>query len=253
MSATAPTVLVTRPPRQAAPLCQALSEAGMHPIALAVLDIQPCAVENSQAIDSANWLIFTSPNAVWHAQAFIASDGAYQIAAVGQATAKALGDLGFNKVLIPERDYSSEGLLALDAFAQIKGQKIALIKGRGGRKVLATQLRHAGAEVTEVCVYERIKLNPATAEITQAIKQAQYAVVTSQEILERLHDVTPHTLHAELLTLRLVVPSDRVVQMAHSLGFTHVRKIASPLTEAAMVSAVLEAQVTKISSGQNNA
>jgi uroporphyrinogen-III synthase len=230
-----------------------LKNAGLQPLPLALIDTQACVPNNRNTIENADWLIFTSPNAVVNARQLISPTARYQIAAVGRATAKALYDLGFTKVTIPESEYSSEGLLALENFSAVKNLRIAIIKGQGGRELLKQQLQSAGAQTSEVCVYKRVTLTPSIEEITTAIEQATFAIITSQEILQRLFEVTPYELQAKLLTLQLVVPSARVVQMAHSLGFTQVRQISSPLTESAMVAAVLDAHTTAISSGHTDA
>ncbi|MFM8501705.1 MAG: uroporphyrinogen-III synthase, partial [Fluviibacter sp.] len=64
-------------------------------------------------------------------------------AVVGPGTARVLRQLGVSEVMQPEVQFDSEGLLALPFFAtkHCQGSTFALIRGEGGRDLLARTLR----------------------------------------------------------------------------------------------------------------
>ncbi len=238
---TAPVVLVTRPPLQAESLCRALQAAGAQVIRLPVIDIEALRHPSLSDLGCYDWLVFTSPNAVIHSQASPGEITAQtHVAAVGAATAQALTEAGYKDVLIPAKDYSSEGLLSLAELQNLAHQKVLLIKGQGGRNLIASTLRERGAVVDEWPVYRRCLLSPSGATVVSALSTANQAIVTSGEILQRLFELTPMDSRDRLLGLQLVVPSARVVQMAQSMGFRKVCLVPSPLSEQALVKAVLE-------------
>ena len=238
-------VLVTRPAHQARPLCQALEAAGLQVIRLPVIEIEACDPVADFDLQAIDWLIFTSPNAVHHGLARLHKrPAACRIAAVGAATAKALEDAGVDDILSPPSDYSSEGLLKLTAFQALSGKQLVLVKGQAGRPLIADEMRARGAQLFEYAVYQRQLLSPDAAHVAQAISAAQTAIVTSGEILQRLQALTPASSVAGLHRLQLVVPSERVVQMAQSMGFSQVCAVPAPLTVSALVQAVLNPQIT---------
>ncbi|MDX1496694.1 MAG: uroporphyrinogen-III synthase [Salinisphaeraceae bacterium] len=242
---------MTRPAHQAEPLCQALEDEGATVIRLPLIEIEALdspALPNTQDYD---WLIFTSPNAVHLGLAGLGQIDS-KIAAVGAATARALKLAGQDDVVIPTRDYSSEGLLACEDFMQPAGQQVLLIKGEGGRDLITSTLRERGALVTERVVYQRHALNPKPDSIVTAIKQAHSVIATSLEILQSLVESCPAQVLPQLQALQLVVPSERVVKRARGLGFRAVHCVESPLTEKALVQALQNLQPASASSGQRH-
>lgn len=236
-------VIVTRPRHQAEGLCRALASAGAVPIRLPLIDIDPCAPERIPDPERYDRLLWTSPNAVHHGLPLLGDPIRLPpSAAIGAATAAALSAQGIRPVLHPAQHYSTEGLLALPAFASVEGKRFLLLKGRGGRTDLTRLLRQRGARVTPLCVYRRRGVRPTVGTICDALDRADAAIVTSGEILQRLHRLTPTDRRDRLLGLNLVVPSDRVVQMASTLGFLHVLEVPSPLSNDSLVQALQAAR-----------
>ena len=60
-----------------------------------------------------------------------------EIAAIGQATARALARHGVAPALQPDYEFTSEALLALPRFQRVTGQHILIVRGEGGRELLA--------------------------------------------------------------------------------------------------------------------
>ena len=95
-------------------------------------------------------MIFVSTNAVDYAYPLLPDQlpADVGIAAIGQATAQALDRVGLTPTLVPER-MDSEGLLALPGLQDIQGRRVLILRGNGGRELLAEdRVAALAAEVT---------------------------------------------------------------------------------------------------------
>lgn len=230
-------ILVTRPRHQAEALCHMIEEQGGIALRFPTLEIQPL-IRNTAAGDplevgSYNWLIFVSVNAVNFAfksnNVRITDLLSPQIAAVGRATAQALKDQGLNVDLLPEQGYDSEALLASRALQDLDGKRCLLVRGRGGREILADTLRQRGAQVDYLEVYQRVIPESDVSELLDLLQHKQiFAVtITSAEALQNL--ITMLGRHAPaLLQVPLVVVSDRIRQIAATMGFRRISVADSP-------------------------
>ena len=145
---------------------------------------------------------------------------------MGPGTARVLRDLGLRHVLQPEIQFDSEGLLALPCFApeQCRGGAFALIRGEGGRDLLASTLRARGASVDEASVYQRSLDIQAVDAVAQLFLHDRPVamIVTSSESLDRFVQAAPFTLTQAVRDVQLIVPHARIAQAARSLGFAKV-------------------------------
>ena len=102
-------------------------------------------------------MIVVSLNAVEHGLALMDTARAPQtrarMMAVGESTAAALEQAGFDAVLRPARGASSEALLA----KTVAGSRILIVRGEGGRQLLGDTLSKRGARVTYAEVYRRAR------------------------------------------------------------------------------------------------
>lgn len=231
-------ILVTRPQQQADNLIHLIEQHGGLAIAFPTLEITPItnlqpAIEKLQNLKTYQWLIFVSANAVNFAVA--ANNGKIghfrqtKIAAVGNATAKALQNAGLTVDLVPEIGFNSEALLAMTALQQVQNQQILIVRGRGGREVLAEELKKRGAEVDYCEVYQRQIPTIDTAPVVNLLTQQGLDIltVTSVEALQNL--LTLLEPHKDLLVnIPLVVISERIEQIAKSIGFKKVVVSSSP-------------------------
>ncbi|NOT84758.1 MAG: uroporphyrinogen-III synthase [Methylococcaceae bacterium] len=177
-----------------------------------------------------DWIIFISANAVNFA--LIGNDGKIReychkakIAAVGQATANALQQLGLVVSAIPEQGFNSEALLARPELQNVQGQRCVIVRGVGGREVLADTLRARGAEVDYLDVYERQAplIDPERIVSLLQTKMLDVITITSAEALHNLLALLPTDPWRKLLlSIPLVVISDRLCLIASTLGFIHV-------------------------------
>lgn len=138
--------------------------------------------------------------------------------AIGQSTAKALAERGIEAVVPEQTD--SEGMLQT-LLAEISGgQTLLLLKGEGGRTLIANQLQTRGVDVVEVSLYRRICKPISLGMIETFLKQA-YPILTaaSAETLSCMFASVPTEQKAKLRHLPLVVMSDRVGHYAQDHGW----------------------------------
>jgi uroporphyrinogen-III synthase len=239
-------VLVTRPLHQADPLCDLIASAGGHALRYPVLTILPPA--DNRAIESTlnrlecyQLAIFISPNAANMGLEQMLKRGelpaGLKLATVGKGSALALQKwLGRMPDICPSGRYDSEALLALPELQQVVTQQILIVRGEGGRELLAKTLRQRGAVVEYLEVYRRARPEPSphwpgTADII---------TITSSEGLQNLFDMAPPEQRQQLLNTPLVVVSDRSADLARALGFRQAVTIARNASNEALLESVIQ-------------
>ena len=218
-------ILVTRAVRQAGKLSDALRELGATPVEVPVIEIQPAEdfapLEKAiRQLNSYDWLIFTSANAV-SILAFNASLEGYsihnspnlKIAAIGRATAEAVERAHLKVDLVPE-DYVAESLVdaflkrhevsghdfsraksaakkegALAPEGNLAGQRILIARAAIARDVIPDALRAEGAIVDVVDAYRNVMPAAAPANLRAALEQGiDAATFTSSSSVTHLAD-----------------------------------------------------------------
>ncbi len=126
---------------------------------------------------------------------------------------------------VPQQGYTSEALLALPALQQLQGQRCVIVRGDGGRELLAETLRARGAQVEYFEVYRRQMPVNDPSELVEWLQARMLDVVavTSAEALQNLLALLPaQPDRARLFACQLVVMSDRLRQIAQEVGFKAV-------------------------------
>ena len=231
-------MLVTRPAPQAETLSRLLQARGAQVRRLPLQAIEPvrhpqrAARVLAASRDARAW-IFTSVNAVQHAQQL---DGGVwpPVMAVGRATAVALERLGLQP-RVPDAAYSSKALLALPELQAVAGCRFVVIAGEDGLTTLVDTLEARGAEVARIAVYRRVALPLPPAQLQEALHDSEFIVITSGEALQHLADASAPALLPQLRRLRLVVPSQRVVEQAARLGFEATPLVPDHVADEAYV------------------
>jgi uroporphyrinogen-III synthase len=224
-------VMVTRPRPEGEQLCAQIEKWGGKTIffpTIAIVpptDTQPLR-DKIALLEEPNWLIFTSPQAVYAAAALIRERWAQlpatlSVAAIGQGTAHLLQAGGFSEVIYPPREWSSEGLVRLPVFQFVHGQHIVLLKGLGGRDMLAQWFATKGAHVTECITYQRVLPSTALCALLPLLKAHEMDVIvcTSAEGLRNLRTLCNEIAWPLMCCLPLVVASERIKSLARDLGF----------------------------------
>ncbi len=163
--------------------------------------------------------------------------GAMAYFAVGETTAAVLNGEGIDAV-IPAAEFNTEGLLALPQLQQVAGKRIVIFKGEGGRDLLRETLVARGAEVSCCDVYRRELDKQHRQAILELLSAGQLdaVIVHSGELLHNLLSVADDRSE-QLLSLPVIVPGQRVAQLAVEAGFSQIVTSASA-TAVDMVSAL---------------
>ena len=154
-------VVVTRAEHQTATLAEALATAGATVETLPLLAILPppdpaALAAAAAAVPTYAWVVFTSANAV---EALLPLLGdpwpeSVQVAAIGPATARALGRHGVAPALVAARS-QAEGVLAELVPRLPAGARVLLPQAADARPVLAAGLAAAGMAVDAVTAYAK--------------------------------------------------------------------------------------------------
>lgn len=246
---TARVVVVTRPRAQADALAQAVSASGRTAVLLPLLEISP--VEDAAplraalaGLDRFALVAFVSPNAIDAAFAHIdAWPVAVPVAIVGDGSRAALarhGMTGDTFTIFSPADSAhsdSEHLLQRLDLAAYAGKRVLIVRGDGGRELLADALRAAGARVEPVAAYRRatpVLTAELTARLRALLAQPNDWIITSSEALRGLAGLVQaidndggDALLPRLMQQRLIVPHARIAQTARDLGLEHVRLTGS--------------------------
>jgi len=232
-------VMVTRPAHQADPLCRMIEKAGGETIRLPLLSIEPApatmATRQLETARTFDWWIFTSANAVRHARGVDAGEWPASLAAVGPATAAALEAASGSQVVAPLQGASGEALLQREEMQNLAGKRVLIVTGADGPETLANALEARGAMVVTLAVYQRVPLPHTPEAIEAAVKRSKLIVLTSAQALEHLWNLSPPELRPTLSKRQLVVPSQRVVEMAATLGFTSPAIAPEQMSDAAIL------------------
>ena len=241
-------IAITRPIDQAKKLSALIEQAGGTPILFPLIAITPlkdysqfeAVISNIETYD---WAIFISSNAVQNGMPRIVKRGIppnLKFAAIGPVTSKELIGFGVKNVLSPKDRFDSESLLALPEMHDVKNKKVMIVRGVGGRDVLAETLMSRGAQVTFAECYQRT--NPQTncdlLANLYAEKKLHAIVVTSSEAMRHLLDLAGDADWLKQVTL--FVNHARIAELPLQLGLKVV--VANTLGDEAMLASVLASQ-----------
>lgn len=212
-------VLVTRPRHQAGDLTDEIEARGGTVIAFPVIEIvardeADVLADVAQLKDPAI-TIFISRNAVEHGLPY--ANG--QLAAIGPTTAEAIHKAGARVDICPSSGFDTEHLLAEPALDDIAGKTIRIIRGDGGRELLASSLEARGAHVDYVVAYRR-KMPAYTSKELDSLERRWRAgelsavVVMSVQSLEFLGALLPGWCREQLNRTPLVTSAARVLKEA---------------------------------------
>ena len=238
-------VLLTRPPGFNNGLQDLLRKAGIRSIERPMLEIKSLSMTPEikslvMNLDQQDSVIFVSQNAV---RLSISTLEEYwpqwpQLSwfAVGKGTAQALLNLGIRAVY-PD-NASSEDLLALPELQKVQDSKIMIVRGQGGRELLAEKLNQRGARISYLETYSRVGIDYGETLGKDLYKErVDFCIATSLEGLNHLSDSLNR---AELAKLHLIVPSSRIAAGAGNRGWAGVYEAAGADDEA-LLQSVLKA------------
>ncbi|WP_102797592.1 uroporphyrinogen-III C-methyltransferase [Bowmanella denitrificans] len=183
--------LLLRPEGKCQASSKALNDAGVATVGLPLIDIAPDRAQISafaeclSALAAQSKVLFVSTSAAELAlQAMQGKAWPQHVSyfAVGQSTAAKLLAGGL-QVQFPEQE-DSEGLLALAELKVVNSLQALLVKGQGGRELIADTLIERGAEVQSVALYQRVKVKDPVPTQAWQKHEIQCIMATSGELLE---------------------------------------------------------------------
>ena len=220
------TIVLTRPQADSERLSQALQDEGFQTWVMPIMTIEaiPAAeLAPVPALSDDTLCIFISANAVRFGLPQLGPQLTrcehVTVIAVGTKTRDTLGTEGIQAVMPARAD--SEGLLAMPELSVPGAHNVVIVKGEGGRELLASELTRRGALVTEWECYRRCWPDidmTGLADITKGmIFQA-----SSGEMVSRLAELLAGEGRADLFKSPIIVPSDRVAKLATDMGWEQV-------------------------------
>ncbi|MCK3837051.1 uroporphyrinogen-III synthase [Pseudomonas synxantha] len=220
-------VLLTRPAEESTALAALLSQAGIYSSCLPLLETQALAVtaEQQAVFDALQRycavIVVSKPAARLALQRLGNAVPPMPWFSVGAATAQILAGHGLD-VHYPATGDDSEALLQLPALREAiarPGAKVLILRGQGGRELLAERLREQGASVDYLELYRRFLPVYETGALMQRIRfeRLNGLVVSSGQGFLHLQALAG-TDWPQVAQLPLFVPSPRVYEMARAAG-----------------------------------
>lgn len=241
-------ILVTRPARQAGPLCDLIRAAGGEPVRLPALAIEPPRDPASAGrivarLTDFDLAIFISPNAAEQGLALIREHGglppSLRVAALGERTAGVLVQSGAHVHITAPPPFNSEALLTRPEFQSLAGRRVVIFRGEGGREHLAKALRARGATVIYAEVYRRVAPDADLGAVVGGPDEINLVVVTSADALDNLLAMAEACgRRGWLLSQRLAVISERLARRAVELGFEQPALVAPQAADRGLIDAI---------------
>jgi uroporphyrinogen III methyltransferase/synthase len=178
-------VVVTRARAQAGELSAELERLGAEVIEFPTIEVRPPADFGPldaaiRALDSFDWLVFTSVNGVeafaqrlaFHELDLRAIPREAKIAAIGPATAHRVREAGLRVDVVPH-EFRAEALIEALAGDPLAGKKVLIPRARVAREILPEKLRESGAEVVVPPAYESFPSTEGKGELARRLEEGE--------------------------------------------------------------------------------
>jgi uroporphyrinogen-III synthase len=240
-------IVVTRPAQQAAALLEALRAVDAEPLFFPVIEIVPLTDVSplhalADKLSDYDFAFFVSANAVEQTLAIIPRGSwpaSLRIVTVGPGSARALQSHGFDNVMLPASQFDSEGVLDLPALQTqaVAGKRVLILRGNGGRELLAQGLIERGARVDVQTCYQRRRAHTSPTALLQRFAAGELDAIsfTSSEGARNFADLLNEDSHATgdhardakpgsalLAALPCFVPHSRIEAHLRALGAQHI-------------------------------
>ncbi len=233
------TTLIVRPAAEAEALVALLKANNMPALAQPLMQQVPNNAVSQlphclASLSKGDFLIAISTAAIEMAHNYLKENGLFwssevSYLAVGMKTAQKWQTFVDQPVLYPPHRADSEGVLNLPCLQDIQHRRIVILRGNGGREHLYQALEARGATVQYCETYQRqwLTLSGHTLIQTWQAQNVTRIVITSGEQIERLCQLVPINARSWLWTRSLFVPSQRLNDLAVTLGFTDIHTVGS--------------------------
>lgn len=254
-------VLVTRPTHQAEGMVRKLETLGAVVSRLSAVEIHEPAdiapVDRALAQLRAGeweWLVFTSANGV-HALLrrleSIGRDvrdlGGVQLAAIGPRTAEALREYRLRADVVPEAEFSSEGL-ASALTPLVAGERVLLARANRGRPILRDALAASAMRVEQVTVYDQVDAVEPDLAVLDALRRGEirYVTLPSSNIARGILGTFDDTIRGRIERgeVLLVAISPETGNAVRERGYS-VAAEADVFTEDGLIDAVVRLAISE--------
>lgn len=229
------TILVTRPSPAAEALVERLQRAGRVAWSLPLIEFTPgqdlaLLPQQLAALHPGDLVFIVSQHAIHYAAAHLRQAGftwpaTVNYYAIGRSSALALHAASGHAAAYPRERETSETLLQFRDLHRLTGKRALILRGNGGRELLADTLEQRGATVTLSECYQRCaKYYEGALEGRRwRDRGINTIVVTSGEMLQQLYSLFPAIDREEwLLHCRLIVVSKRLATLARECGWREI-------------------------------
>jgi uroporphyrinogen III methyltransferase/synthase len=184
-------VAVTRARAQASALAHRLEALGASVVQAPVIRVNTLAGDHESALDPSPYdlICVTSPNGVTGLFERLAAGGrdarslaGVRVAAIGAATARALGEHGITPDVLPERAVAES---LVQSLAGVPVERAQIAPAPEARDVLPDALRARGAQVDVLELYETVA-EPLSDGALRAVASADYVTFTSSSTVRHL-------------------------------------------------------------------
>jgi len=223
-------VVITRPSGQAAGLAGLIAAEGGDPVGIPAIEIRDLADPAplhavADRLESFDLAVFVSRNAVRKALELLRARRAgrpwpprLRVATVGQGSRAELQAQGFADVIAPPAQSDSEALLALPELADVRGKRVVIFRGDGGRKLLGDVLEERGAIVEYAECYRRVRPEEGERLRREWTQGIDAVTVSSGEGLANFLAMLGEDSVRRMSGIPLFVPHARVAEEAARRG-----------------------------------
>ncbi|MDR0217743.1 MAG: uroporphyrinogen-III synthase [Enterobacteriaceae bacterium] len=256
------TILITRPAPAGEELVNRLSAIGQVAFSAPLIAIYPgtdlpLLSQKLQRLSAGDAVFLLSKNAVHYANEQLVQEGLtwpdnLSYYGIGKSTSLLFQQQTGKNILWPEQGETSEELLQLPSLQKMAHKKILLLRGNGGREMIAASLTARGGKIAYCECYSRQPVKYHSSEFTRHWQQCgiKTLVVTSGEMLQLLYNLVTGSDRPEnrateddnngidnktwLLGCRLIVVSERLANIARKLGWEDIKVAKSADNDALM-------------------
>ncbi|UDG81240.1 Uroporphyrinogen-III synthase [Candidatus Hartigia pinicola] len=227
-------ILVVRPEPAVSELITALHTKGFTAFALPLIRIErsnELNVLNSKLkqLNEHDLIFLLSKNAVWYANLILQQEGLnwsdkFYYYGIGRSTSKYFQEITGKVARWSEHGETSETLLNLPELQFVKGKRALLLRGNGGRELLASTLRSRGAYVEYCECYTRHPVFHEKITFNQQWMHSNITdiVISSSQLLTLLNELIDDNIKEWWFNHRLLVVSKRIANQAYKNGWQRV-------------------------------
>jgi len=215
-------VVITRPRELAESLARLLEARGARAILFPAIEIQPLPAPAAlRRLTEFDLVVFVSPSAVRVTLAAQPPWPPRVAAALGEGTRRELERAGASAIVTPAAGADSEALLAAPQMQTLRGRRVLIVRGEGGRALLAETLAARDALVEHAVCYRRVRPTADAGELVRAWRSGKIDALTvsSAEALDNLLAMGAAPL---LGAVAVFVPHERIAHHARERGVREV-------------------------------